>query len=128
MRAIRAACAGVPCPVLRTIRHNPRMTFSFFTPEGDALVPTDFALSLWGDDQIHGVALSGALARSLEQAVAELGRDDLRPARYSLDLFRPARKQPSRTSTRVVREGRRLCLVDTVMEQEGEPVARASAL
>ncbi len=104
------------------------MTFSFFTADGDALVPTDFALSLWGDDQIHGVALSGAMSRSLEKALAELGRDDLRPARYSLDLFRPARQQPCRTSTRVVREGRRLCLVDTVLEQDGEPVARASGL
>jgi Acyl-CoA thioesterase N-terminal domain/Acyl-CoA thioesterase C-terminal domain len=104
------------------------MTFSFFTADGDALVPTDFALSLWGDDQIHGVALSGAMARSLENAVADLGRDDLRPARYSLDLFRPARKQPCVLTSRIVREGRRLCLVDTVVEQHGEPVARASGL
>ena len=104
------------------------MTLSFFTSDGDALAPTDLARSLWSHDQMHGVALSGAMARSLEAAVAELGRPELRPARYTLDLFRAARMQPCRTTTRVVREGRRLCLVDTVLEQGGEPVARASGL
>ena len=97
------------------------MELSFFTRgDGDALVPTDLARSLWSDDQMHGVALSGALARSLERAVADLGRDDLRPARYTVDLFRAARMEPCRIRTQVVREGRRLCLVDAVLEQDGE--------
>ncbi len=68
------------------------MELSFFTRgDGDVLVPTQLACSLWSDDQMHGVALSGALARSLERAVAETGRTDLRPARYTVDLFRAAR-------------------------------------
>ena len=104
------------------------MKLSFFTRDADALVPTDLACSLWSEDQMHGVALSGALARALEHAVADLGRTELRPARYTVDLFRPARMEPCRTSTVVVREGRRLCLVDTVLEQGGTPVARASGL
>ncbi|WP_027860019.1 acyl-CoA thioesterase domain-containing protein [Marmoricola sp. URHB0036] len=105
------------------------MELSFFTRgEGDVLVPTELACSLWSDDQVHGVALSGALARSLERAVTETGRADLRPARYTVDLFRAARMQPCELRTVVVREGRRLCLVDAVIEQGGEPVARASGL
>jgi acyl-coenzyme A thioesterase PaaI-like protein len=104
------------------------MTLSFFTSRGDDLVPADLARSLWSESQMHGVALSGALARALERRVAELGRDDLRPARYTVDLFRPAAMDPCRTTTRVVREGRRLCLVDATVEQDGQPVARASAL
>ena len=105
------------------------MDLSFFTRgDGDSLVPTELACSLWGDDQVHGVALSGALARSLEQAVADTGRTDLRPARYTVDLFRAARMQPCELRTTVVREGRRLTLVDAVLEQNGEPVARASGL
>ena len=105
------------------------MELSFFTlGDGDALVPTELACSLWSDDQVHGVALSGALARSLEHAVAETGRGDLRPARYTVDLFRAARMKPCHLRTVVVREGRRLCLVDAVIEQDGEPVARASGL
>ncbi len=104
------------------------MTLSFFTSAGDELVPVDLARSLWGADQMHGVALSGALARELERVVAQLGRTDLRPARYTVDLFRAARMQPCRTRGVVVREGRRLCLVDATLEQDGEPVARASGL
>ncbi len=106
------------------------MTFSFFTrgDEPDVLVPTEFAQSLWGTGQLHGVAVSGALARSLEQALSAAGRDELRPARYTVDLFRAARQQLCHFRTQVVREGPRLCLVDAVMEQDGEPVARASAV
>jgi hypothetical protein len=104
------------------------MTLSFFTRDGDALAPTDLARSLWSEDQMHGVALSGALARALEGAAADLGRAELRPARYTVDLFRAARMEPCRTSAVVVREGRRLCLIDVVLEQGGTPVARASGL
>ena len=104
------------------------MTLSFFTGSGDELVPADLARSLWSENQMHGVALSGALARALERRVADLGRDDLRPARYTVDLFRPAAMAPCRTTTRVVREGKRLCLVDATLEQNGQAVARASAL
>ncbi len=40
------------------------MELSFFTRgDGEVLVPTELACSLWSDDQVHGVALSGALAR-----------------------------------------------------------------
>lgn len=101
---------------------------SFFTRAGVALTPTDMARSMWDDDQMHGVALSGALARGLEQAVRGLGRDDLRPARYTVDLFRPARMTECLVTTEVVREGPRLCLVDAVLTQAGERVARASGL
>ena len=105
------------------------MDLSFFTrADGESLLPTELACSLWSDDQVHGVALSGAMARSLERALADTGRADLRPARYTVDLFRAARMQACDIRTTVVREGRRLCLVDALMEQNGEPVARASGL
>ncbi|WP_222105591.1 acyl-CoA thioesterase domain-containing protein [Rhodococcus sp. WB9] len=57
-----------------------------------------------------------------------LGRQDLQPVRWTLDLFRTAGMKPSVASATVVREGRRLCLVDAVLTQNGEAVARASAL
>ena len=107
------------------------MPLSYFTPDPDdaeLLHPTKVALSLWSDDQLHGVAVGAVLARALERAVQDLGRDDLRPARLTVDLFKAARRLPSRTSTSVVRQGNRLCLVDAVLEQDGEPVARASGL
>lgn len=107
------------------------MGFSFFTRHPDdteLAVPEPVACSLWNDDQMHGVALSGLLSRRLERTVVELGRDDVRPARYTVDLFRAARMQPCTTRATVVRDSPRLCLVDAVVEQDGVTVARASGL
>jgi hypothetical protein len=104
------------------------MTLAMFTVDGDVLVPTDIARSMWSGDQMHGVAVSGALARAAERRLADAGRDDLRPARWTVDLFRPATMQPCSVTTSVVREGNRLALLDAVLEQGGEAVARASAI
>ncbi len=100
---------------------------SFFTHEGDLLVPTPLACSMWSDDQMHGVALSGALARAAEACLRSAGRTDLRPARWTVDLFKAARMIPCSFATEVVREGSRICVVDVTMTQEGRRVARASA-
>ncbi|HEY0905466.1 MAG TPA: acyl-CoA thioesterase domain-containing protein [Marmoricola sp.] len=102
--------------------------YALFRADGDLLVPQDIARSLWREDQMHGVATSGALARELERSVAEIGRDDLRPARYTVDLFRAPRMSACRVRSSVVREGKRLCLVDAVLEQDGVAVARAGAI
>ena len=102
--------------------------YALFRAEGELLVPQDIARSLWREDQMHGVATSGALARALEQAVGARGRTDLRPARYTVDMFRAPSMDPCRTSATVVREGRRLMLVDASLEQGENVVARASAV
>lgn len=102
--------------------------FALFRAEGDVLVPQDIARSLWRDDQMHGVATSGALARELENAVIAAGRDDLRPARYTVDLFRAPSMGPCTMASTVIREGSRLMLVDATLSQDGEVVARGSSL
>jgi hypothetical protein len=104
------------------------MTLAMFTLEGDQLVPSDIARSMWSHDQMHGVAVSGALARALEAKLSEIGRTDLHPARYTVDLFQPARMSPCTVTTEVVREGRRICLIDATLLQDGERVARASCI
>ncbi len=112
------------------------VSFSFFTADqttdspsdptaAEVLVPTDVARSLWSADQMHGVAISGAMARGIERAVT---REDLRPARYTLDMFRPARMQPFTIETRVVRESKRILLIDAVLRQDGEDMARAGCV
>ncbi len=103
-------------------------TLAFFAREGDTLVPLPIAQSMWSTDQMHGVAVSGALGRALEHAVAALGRDDLQPTRYTVDLFKSARMQPCEITTEVVREGSRICLVDATLTQAGVRVARASGV
>lgn len=102
------------------------MTLGFFTLDGDRLVPEPYASSLWSADQMHGVAAGGAMARAAEARLAE--RSDLAPVRFTLDLFRPVRMQPCELRTRVVREGRRLGLVDVELVQDDQTMARAATL
>ncbi len=110
-------------------------TFSFFIvdpADPEVLVPQDMAKSLWSETQMHGVAASGALARGIERAVAAAGREDLQAARVTVDLFSAARMVPSRVRTTVVREGKRLMLVDGELVQgtgeDEKVVARSSAM
>lgn len=104
------------------------MPLAMFTLEDDQLVPTPISQSMWSREQMHGVAVSGALARGLESKLAEIGRTDLHPARYTVDLFQPAKMAPCTVVTEVVREGRRLCLIDASLMQDGVRVARASCI
>lgn len=100
---------------------------AFFDAEGEHLLPRDTARSGWGET-IHGVATSGALARTVEAELDHAGRADLRPARCTVDLFRPAAMQPCRVEASIVREGPRLCLVDARLVQGDTTVARSSTL
>jgi hypothetical protein len=100
---------------------------------GSRLRPEQAAASLWGGGaQMRGSAVSGALAREAERVTAEHGAAQLLPVRWTLDLYRPAAMRECTVSGRVVRAGKRLCLVDVVLRQsDGDrelEVARASAL
>lgn len=104
------------------------MDLAYFTARGDALLPTDIARSAWKDTQMHGVAVSGALARTAETTLAEIGREDLRPARFTVDLFKPAGMEPCHLIGEVTRQGPRIALIDVTLTQGGVRVARAAAL
>lgn len=100
---------------------------AFFRRSGDGYEPLHLAESMWGRGQLHGVAVGGLLARAVEEAVDAAGRTELVPARFHVDLFRPATMQPTSTSASIVRSGPRLALVDAQVLQAGKPVARATA-
>ena len=101
---------------------------AWFRRAGEVLEPLPAARSSWGEQQIHGVAVSGLLARALENELARIGRTDLVPVRYHVDLFRPALMTETTASASVTRQGPRLVLLDAVVEQGGVMVARASAI
>ncbi|BBW99546.1 hypothetical protein BST36_28025 [Mycolicibacterium moriokaense] len=97
---------------------------AFFTPDGDLFAPTRIARGPWGQT-ISGNYLGGLIGHVIER---DAGEPDLQPARLTVDLFRPAALAPLRIDTTVVRQGRRLKLVDAVAVQGDTVVARASAL
>ena len=102
--------------------------FGWFRRDGDAFTPLPLARSLWSSEQLHGVAISGLLACVVEETVAQLGRAELVPARYHVDLFTAARMTRTIVTASVVRNGPRLVLLDAAVEQGDRKVARATAL
>ncbi|MDT5002702.1 MAG: hypothetical protein QOK12_4807 [Mycobacterium sp.] len=101
------------------------MTYtSFFVTDGDGYMPTPLARGPWGPS-LSGNYIGGLLGRAVEHDVDDA---DLQPARLTVDLLRPVALQPLQVQSSVVRDGRRLRLVDAVMTQNDVMVARASAL
>jgi acyl-CoA thioesterase len=91
--------------------------------EGGAYVPTPFAQSHWGDDQLNGPAVVGLAARALEN---RCGSPDFMPTRFTADLFRAARNVPTAIEVRVVRDGRRVRSAECDVVQDGRTVTRAT--
>ena len=85
--------------------------------------PGPSAQSHWGVDHLNGPALVGLVAAVLER---EYGLPDFQPARLTVDLFKAARSVPTRVSTRLVRDGRRVRNSECEVVQGGVPVVRAT--
>lgn len=100
-----------------------RAATSFFTPADGAFQPSESALSRWGTDMLNGPAVVGLAACCLENDYAAV---DFRPARFTADLFRAARRVPTSVRTRLVRDGARIRSADCDVIQDGAVVARAT--
>ena len=96
--------------------------------QGEFLTPLPASASGWAPGHLRGVAVSGALARATEHAAAEIVQDQMRPARWTLDMFRPPRAVPVFITATVVRHGGRVGLVDAELRQDGMTVARSRTL
>jgi acyl-coenzyme A thioesterase PaaI-like protein len=97
----------------------------FFRADGDALVPAAFATSPWGQ-VLHGRLIGGLTARAAEQARAEF--PGMTCSRLTIDMFRSVPLAPVRVTTRPVRAGRRIAVLDLTVEQDGVPVGQGRAV
>lgn len=99
---------------------------ALFISDGDSFQPTGLTRSFWSDDVQHGGPPVGLLARAIEHIPTSV---PMQVVRLSVDLCRPVPVDaPIGTDTRVVRDGRRIQVVDASLLADGRPVARASAL
>lgn len=98
---------------------------ALFVPDGDGVVATQFTQGPWHPEHQHGGPVSALLARAVE-AVPTLV--PMRTGRLTIDLMRPVPVARLTTVTRVVREGKRVQLVEGAVLHEGVEVARVSAL
>ena len=93
----------------------------FFRADGDTLVPAAFATSPWGP-VLHGRLIGGLTARAAEQA--RVGTPEMACSRLTIDLFRAVPLAPVRVTTRPVRAGRRIAVLEVTIEQDDGPVGQ----
>lgn len=98
---------------------------AYFHCDGDTFVPDPIARGPWGSS-VSGNYVGGLLGHIAEQAAP--GDPEVQVARFTVDLLRPVAMAPIGARTRIVRQGRRLCLLDVELVQDDAVVSRASAL
>lgn len=96
-----------------------------FELSGDSLVPTDLTRGGWSDDAQHGSPPAGVLARAIEKVPSPV---PMQVVRFTVDLFRAVPLRPLAIQTELVREGRRIQVVDASLDSGGTEVGRARAL
>lgn len=95
----------------------------FFTKDNDSFIPTPAANGPWDPTSLHGRVVIGLLGFAIEQ---RHGSDDFIPARLTVDMFRLPSMAPIEVTTRVVRDGLRIKVIEADFISGGVNMARAS--
>jgi len=106
---------------------------ALYTPESGGFYPSRYTFAGWNNGTLHGSPIAALLAYGIESQSGDnaQGRstsDSLLLSRLTVDLPRPIRQALLKLKTTVVREGRRLKLVDAALFDGETLVARASGL
>ena len=96
----------------------------FFTRDRDAFMPTAVANGPWDPNSMHGRVVVGLLAFAIEE---RHGSDDFVPARLTVDMFRlPNIMTKVEVTTKLIRDGMRIKVVEAEFSSGGTSMARAS--
>jgi len=95
----------------------------FFTIDGDRYVPTPAARGPWNATSLHGRVIIGLLGSEIERLH---GDPEFIPARLTVDMYRLPDLSPVEVTTRIVREGRRIKVVDAEFISGGVSAGRAT--
>ncbi|WP_298447048.1 thioesterase family protein [uncultured Marinobacter sp.] len=101
------------------------MIEALFRREGDFYIPTPSSRGPWSPQHLHGGPVVGLMAHAMEHASDNAS---LNLARLTVDLLRPAPDAPLTVTTRLVRGGSRLQILEASLLAGDTKVARASAL
>lgn len=101
------------------------MTEALFQRDGDLYLPTPACGSPWSPGQLHGGPVVGLMAHAVEQAS---DNNDLHLSRLTVDLLRAVPNAPLTVTTRLVRGGKRLQILEASLFAGEAEVTRASAL
>ena len=99
------------------------MESAFYEPAGqDSYVATAATVGPWALDAQHGGPPSALAARALERHEPD---DRQRLARVAIDILRPVPVGKISIRTRTIRPGRRVTLIEAIMEADGQDVLHA---
>jgi len=95
----------------------------FFRIENDRYQPTQASVGPWDPNSLHGRVIIGLLGAEIERLH---GDPEFLPARLTVDMYRLPDLSPVEVTTRVVREGRRIKVVDAEFVSGGKSAGRAT--
>ena len=101
------------------------MSHAYFQRQGELFVPDKTARSPWSRDQQSGLAIAGLLARAIENAPCAV---PMRMARLTVDFLGAVLMKPTEARVRVLREGRRMQVVEASLWVDGAMAASATGL
>lgn len=96
-----------------------------FERDGALFVPTALCTGPWDKRLQGGVTLNALVAHVVEQVPVPA---PMIPARLVIDIMKPTRMAPVEARVEVLREGKRLQLLQVDLVQDGAVTVRASAL
>lgn len=96
----------------------------FFALDGDRFVPNPIAKGPWGAASLHGRVVVGLLGAEIEHRHCP---PEYIPARLTVDMHRLPDLSPLQVTTRVVRDGLRIKVIEAELFSNGVGVALATA-
>jgi hypothetical protein len=95
----------------------------FFIKSGDELTPTPASRGPWDPKSLHGRVVIGLLGAEIERLHCDPG---FIPARLTVDMYRLPDLSPVQVTTRLIRDGKRIKVVEAEFFSKGLSMARAS--
>lgn len=103
----------------------PAKSGALFHRDGDYLVPTELTQGPWDPGAQHGGPVAALLAWAVDSYPSLV---PMRAVRFSFDLTKPVPIKPLQVRTDLLRDGKKVQLLDVTILHDGEPTARCRAL
>jgi hypothetical protein len=95
----------------------------FFRKDNGRFVPTRASVGPWDPNSLHGRVIVGLLGSEIER---QYGSADYMPARLTVDMYKLPDLSPVEVTTRVVKDGYRIKVVDAEFISGGQSAGRAT--
>jgi hypothetical protein len=98
---------------------------ALFEPDGDRLVPTAWSRGPWDPGFLHGGPVAMLAGRAMEASISPV---EMRVVRMTVEFLRPVPLAPLTVLVRQIRPGRRIQLLEAVVNGPDGEAARATGL